>query len=134
MGIFWEVNLTDFLLVTVFLGGGAAYPTGRAVALTWRPVSKLIVFVLLLTVAVRFIHYGLFGGTFFGVAVAADGSVSWQPMIVAVHFALVDLIVLLIVAAFAFQATRAAQMTGQYSWLYERTGRLSWRKRPLPTQ
>ena len=34
MGIIWEVSLGDFLLVTVFLGGGAAFLTGRAVALT----------------------------------------------------------------------------------------------------
>jgi hypothetical protein len=129
MGILWEVSLADFLLVTVFLGGLGAYATGRAVALTWRPLAKLVLFVVLLTVAVRFIHYGLFGGTFFQVSVDPEGNVSWAPFFVALRFAIVDFVVLMVVAGFAYQLTRTAQMVGQYSWLYERTSRLGWRER-----
>jgi hypothetical protein len=112
MGAIWEVSLGDFLLVTVFLGGGAAYMTGRAVAETWRALPLLIVYVVLLTFAVRFIHHALFGGE-----------------ILAAQFFVVDLVVVSIFAALGFRITRAAQMAGQYSWLYERTGPLSWRER-----
>ena len=112
MGIVWEVSLADFLLVTAFIGGGAAYLTGRAVAITWRPVLKLLVYVLLLAAAVRFIHYALFDGT-----------------LLSLQFFLFDLAVLLCSAGLGFQVTRAGQMSGQYSWLYRRAGGLSWRMR-----
>jgi len=112
MGILWEVSLGDFLLVTVFLGGGAAYLTGRAVAITWRPLFKLVVYILLLAAAVRFIHYALFGGT-----------------LLSLQYYLFDLAVLLCFAGLGFQVTRAGQMSGQYSWLYRRAAGLSWRNR-----
>jgi hypothetical protein len=112
MGIIWEVSIGDFLLVTVFLGGGAAFLTGRAVALNWRPVINLIVYVLLLNAAVRFIHYALFGGS-----------------LLSIPFYLVDLVVLLVLAFLGFRTTRARQMSTQYSWVYERAGPLGWRAR-----
>jgi len=112
MGVIWEVSLGDFLLVTVFLGGGAAWLTGRAVALTWRPVWKLILFIVLLTAAVRFIHFALFGGT-----------------LLSLYFYLADFVILLALAGVGHQLTRASQMVGQYSWLFDRAGPLSWRRR-----
>ena len=102
MGIIFETNLWVFLLVTVVLGGGAAYLTGSAVAVTWRPLFKLVVYIVLLAAAVRFIHYALFDGT-----------------LLSLHYYLVDLIVLLAIAGLGFRLTRTNQMTGQYSWLYE---------------
>jgi hypothetical protein len=112
MSIIWEVSLADFLLVTVFLGGGAAYLTGRAVALTWRRMPKLLVYLLLLAAAVRFIHYALFGGT-----------------LLSPQYYVVDLVVLLCIGGLGFRITRARQMTGQYSWLYQSAGGLRWRPR-----
>jgi hypothetical protein len=112
MGVIWEVSLGDFLLVTVFLGGGAAWLTGRAVALTWRPVWKLILFIVLLTAAVRFIHFALFGGT-----------------LLSLYFFLADFVILLALAGIGHQVTRTLQMVGQYSWLFDRAGPLSWRRR-----
>ena len=112
MGIVWEVSLVDFLLVTVFLGGGAAYLTGRAVAVTWRPLIKLVGFVVILSAAVRFIHYALFGGT-----------------LLSMQYYLFDLAVLFCLAGLGFQLTRTRQMVDQYSWLYERSGLLGWRQR-----
>ena len=60
MDILYESSLGDFLLVTVALGGGAAYMAGRAVALTWRPLMTVVVYAIALTFGVRFIHYALF--------------------------------------------------------------------------
>jgi hypothetical protein len=112
MGIIYEISLGVFLLVTVFLGGGAAYMAGRAVALTWGQLIHLVAYSLLLAAAARFIHYSLFGGT-----------------LLSLHYFAVDLAVLLILAGLGFRLTRAGQMAGQYTWLYERTGPLSWRER-----
>lgn len=101
-----------FLLVTGALGGWTAWMTGRAVALSWRPLWEALLWSLPLALAVRFIHYALFQGTF-----------------LSLHFYLVDLAVVAGVAAFAHRYTRAGQMARQYGWLYERTGPLSWRER-----
>lgn len=113
MGIFWETGFGTFLLVTVILGGGAAYLTGRAVALTWRPAYQLLVYVAGLAFSVRFIHYALFEGT-----------------LLSAQYAIVDFVVLLLLAALGFRVTRAAQMATQYSWLYERQGPVAWKERP----
>jgi len=109
-GLIFERGIIDFLLITCFLGGGAAYLTGRAVALTWRPVVYLVVYLFLLTCAVRFIHYALFEGT-----------------LLSVYFFVVDAVVLLALGWLGFRMTRAGQMAGQYSWLYRRSSPLSWR-------
>jgi hypothetical protein len=110
MDVLWEVSLGDFLLVTVFLGGGGAYLTGRALAQTWRPFVQLVGYVLLLTAATRFIHFALFDGT-----------------LLSLRFYCVDFVVMMALAAFGYRVARVRQMIGQYSWLYRRTGPISWR-------
>lgn len=114
MGVIWERNLIDFLLITVFLGGGAAYLTGRALAITWRPLIQLIGYTVPLTFAVRFIHFAMFEGT-----------------LSSIQFAAIDFAILLICALFGFRVTRAQQMSDQYHWLYDRSGPLAWRRRPV---
>ncbi|MBN9021309.1 MAG: hypothetical protein J0H08_04285 [Rhizobiales bacterium] len=109
-GLIFERGIIDFLLVTCFLGGGAAFLTGRAVALTWRPTIYLVLYLALLACAVRFIHYALFEGT-----------------LLSLHYLLVDVVVLFALGWLGFQMTRARQMAGQYSWLYRRSGPVSWR-------
>ena len=63
MGIFYEVSLSVFVFVTLILGGLGAYLTGRAIAITWRPLWTLVWFTFLLTFFIRFIHFALFDGT-----------------------------------------------------------------------
>ena len=110
-GVIFERGIIDFLLVTVLprrrrrlshRPGGRARPGGRSAT------SSLYLF--LLACAVRFIHYALFEGT-----------------LLSLQYFLVDVVVLLALGGLGFQVTRARQMAGQYSWLYERTGPLSWR-------
>lgn len=116
----WEVSLIDFLLVTAFLGGGAAWLTGRATAITWSPWRLLVVYVVLLTLATRFIHFSLFHGSFY-LPFATFGA--------ALYYSIVDFIVLMAAAALGRQITRAYQMSSQYHFLYDRAGPLSWRER-----
>jgi hypothetical protein len=104
----WEVSASAFLGVTVVLGGGAAALTGRATALTWAPWWKLIVYVLLLTGALRFLHYALFDGTFF---------LPPETFRTALYFAAIDFVVLMVAAAAGRQAMRTAQMARQYGFL-----------------
>lgn len=107
-----EVSTADFFVVTVFLGGGAAWLSGKAVAETWRPYLQLIASMLLLAAAVRFIHYALFAGT-----------------LLSVNFYLIDFAVLAASASLGYRRTRVRQMTAQYGWLYVRHGLLGWSER-----
>lgn len=107
--LIWEVSFWEFTLVTVALAGGAAYLTGRAIARSWLTDLTLIIYMVLLAAATRFIHFALFEGT-----------------LLSVYYYVVDLIVLVALAMLGKRVTRARQMGTQYSFIYERTGPLGW--------
>ncbi len=104
----YEVSLVDFILVTLVLGGGAAWLTGRATARTWSAWWKLVLYVVLLTIALRFIHFALFEGSFF-LPASTFGR--------ALEFALVDFVVLMLAAIAGRKLTRSRQMARQYGFL-----------------
>lgn len=110
--LLYQDSFGVFLLVTVFLGGGASWLMGRAVAGTWRPAWHVLAYALILAATVRFIHYALFGGT-----------------LVSPHYYAVDAIVCLMLGLLAFRSTRARQMSTQYAWINERSGFAGWRRR-----
>ncbi|HET9533799.1 MAG: DUF6867 family protein [Mesorhizobium sp.] len=110
--LYEEASIGQFFLVTCLLGGWAAWMTGKACAQTWRPYPNLIIYLLLLGVAVRFIHHALFNGTMFSL-----------------HYYIVDTIVLIIIGTLSYRYTRANQMVTQYHWLYERASLLTWKPR-----
>jgi hypothetical protein len=114
--LYEEGSFGIFLLVTVILGGGAAWLSGRAIAATWRPWWHIIAYMLILGLAVRFIHYALFGGTFL------------SP-----HYYVVDTVICMLFGFLGFRVTRAAQMATQYGFLNVRTGLLAWARRPAAT-
>ena len=115
--LYEEPSIWLFLLITVIMGGWAAWMTGRAIALTWRPYWNLILYLFILGGAVRFIHFALFEGT-----------------LLSIHDYAVDTIVLLIIGSLGCQYTRTRQMTTQYRWLYERRGPFSWREKGSATK
>ncbi len=110
--LYEEGSFGVFVLVTIILGGGAAWLAGRAIAATWRPWGQVIAYSFILGCAVRFIHYALFGGT-----------------LLSLHYYLVDSAVCLTFALLGFRAARAAQMVTQYRWLYTPNGTLRWRQK-----
>jgi hypothetical protein len=107
-----EDSFGVFILVTIVLGGGASWLAGRAVAATWRPWWQVVVYMLILGAAVRFIHFSLFGGT-----------------LLSLHYYAVDTAVCMIAGSFGFRAARAAQMVTQYRWINAPDGMLGWRRR-----
>lgn len=123
MGLFVEKSYTAFFIVTVLLGGGAAFMTGRALARGWKSFARLVFYICLLGAAVRFLHWGLFLDATFESWRDAQGS------LLSLHYYLTDTAVLIAAAALGYRLQRAQQMTTQYGWIYERTGPLSWRKR-----
>lgn len=101
-----------FVLVSVLMGGAAAYASGKAVAQTWRPFWHLPLYVLALAAVVRFCHFALFEQTLL------DGPGY-----------LLDLVVLMGAAGFGYRRVRTEQMLRQYAWVYELAGPLRWRPR-----
>ena len=115
--LYEEPSAWLFLLVTCVLGGGAAWITGRAYATTWRSIPSLVVAILLLGIAVRFVHHSMFAGT-----------------MLAPKYYVVDTVFLMITALVSFRVRRTQQMSSQYYWLYERTGPFTWKERPNPAE
>lgn len=112
-----ENGLWVFLLVTLVLGGAAAFATGRAIAGTWRPLWQAFAYALLLAAVVRFLQYALFE----------------QPLLALPNYA-VDAAVLTLFVLAGYRNTRAYQMTSQYPWAVEAGGPLGWRQRNSRTQ
>jgi len=127
----------SFLLVTVLLGGAAAFTAGRALAETWRPMWQAFVYAALLAFAAGFLHYVLFGesaipGWRLLVALwslpAAPGASVIELAAVLRHFAVI-FITLAAFAAAGYRHARAGQMARQYGFCVERAGWLGWRQR-----
>lgn len=104
--------LIQFLVLTLALGGGAAFMAGRALATGWEPAWKLVLYMIPFTAGVRFLHYALFEGT-----------------LTSLYYFLVEGAVFLAIAALGYRMRRTQQMTSQYPWLYRKTGPLSWQSR-----
>jgi len=107
-----DASTLVFLVLTVILGGGAAFLAGRGLARSWKPFWRIFFYMALLAGAVRFFYYALFDGK-----------------LLSPYYYLVTYAVLLIAASLGFRAMRTTQMVTQYRWLYERTSPLTWRDR-----
>jgi hypothetical protein len=112
-GLIWvdsDYGLPIFLLLTI-LGAAAAMATGRAMAGTWTPEWLIVPGMIALSAAVRFLHFALF-----------------QEDLFSLHYYVVTLIVMIVVAVYGYRAMRARQMATQYSWAFTRSG-VNWRAR-----
>ncbi|MBL4740086.1 MAG: hypothetical protein JKY12_03780 [Sneathiella sp.] len=112
MGLVWENSFTVFFFLTVLIGGGAAYMTGRSLAEKWRSIKLPIFYMLLLGAAVRFFNFALFEGT-----------------LLSFQYYLADTIVLIAIALIGYRLMRVGQMVSQYPWLYVRQGPFGWREK-----
>ena len=109
-GILYEEDYVGlFLLVTVVMGGGAAWLAGRAIAATWRPWWHVAGYMLIL--GWRPLHPFR----------AVRRHAALAPILCGRHCRLPD-----------FRLSRLpgdprAQMTTQYGWINARAGFLRWR-------
>jgi hypothetical protein len=112
-GILYEADsFLVFLFITFILGGGAAWMTGRACARTWKPLAVMMIYVAIIGLGVRFIHFSIFSGT-----------------LLSVHYYVADTIVLEIIGFLSFRFTKAGLMVRQYYWLYQSAGPFAWRQK-----
>ncbi len=102
---------TGFVIVTVFIAGGASYLMGQAMASTWRPAWQVVLYALLLGGGDRFLSFALFEGRL----LSPTGY-------------LIDTALLAVIGLAAYRATVAGMMVRQYPWLYARAGLFAWRK------
>jgi hypothetical protein len=112
--VLYEKSLLVFLIISVVIGGGAAWMTGRAMARGWKPFLIAFFYCILLAWAIRYLHWALFLGK------PLEGS------LFTVQYYLVDLAILVVFAWLGYRTTRTTQMVSQYHWLYERTSPLTW--------
>jgi hypothetical protein len=110
--LYEESSIWLFLLVTVAMGGWAAWRTGIAVAKTWKPVFMLVPYMLLLGMAVRFIHFSMFHGT-----------------LLSLRYYIVDTALIFIAAYLGWRHERSNQMARQYGFAFEKTSFLTWRRK-----
>lgn len=115
MALLWEVSPVEFVLVTLVIGGALAYAVGRATARGWEGWSGHILYILLLAVAIRFLHFSLFDGSFF---------LPPETFGTAMYYALVDLVVLLLASLAGRVRTRSGQMRRQYGFLRTNRGQV----------
>jgi hypothetical protein len=99
-----------FLLVTVIIGGWAAWRTGQAQAQSWGPVWPVAAYIAVLAAAVRFLHFALFS----------------EPLLAPINY-VVDFLFLLAVALLGHRVRRVRHVTEQYPWLFERSGLFGWK-------
>ncbi len=110
MSLIYENSFWVFFVLTVIAGGGASYMSGRSLALGWKPLWMVVVYMMIFGAGLRFIHFALFRDT-----------------LTSVQYYIVQTLIIIGFALLGYRMTRSSQMTEQYPWLYERTGPLTWR-------
>ncbi len=108
--LYEEASVWQFLFISCVIGGWTAWRTGKTVAENWQTVARLLTYVALLGLAIRFVHHALFGGTMFSL-----------------QYYVVDTLVLLLFATAGFRYYRTKQMANNYYWLYEKASPFSWK-------
>lgn len=111
-GLLWEVSAWEFVFVTIILAGAAAFMTGRSAANVWLEKRQLVVYLVLLAAATRFIHFALFSGS-----------------LLTIYYYVIDLVVLLVIGFAGMRMTRSKQMATQYGFAFERAGPFGWKRR-----
>jgi hypothetical protein len=99
-------------LLTLGMGGLAAFMSGRAMAQTWRPFWHVPIYMLVLAAAIRFCHFALFE----------------EPLLSLPSYAM-DFATAFLIASLGYRTVRARQMCTQYGWLHQPSGPLGWRSR-----
>ena len=110
--LYADGSFLHVLFLTFVLGCGCAWAAGRAIAQSWRPAWIAACALVLMSFALRFLHFALFQ----------------EPLLEPVTW-LFETVCLMAVGLTSWRHARAAMMVRQYYWLYEAAGPLNWRPR-----
>jgi hypothetical protein len=105
-------SIAVFIGVTVVLFGGASWMTGRALAVSWKPLWMVLPYGALLGLGARFLTFALFEGEF----LSPSGY-------------LISTAVLVLGMFIAYRLYHVRQMVQQYPWMYERRWLFAWREK-----
>ncbi len=114
----------SFVLVTVLLGGAAAFAAGRALAQTWRPLWQAFAYAAALAAVAGFLHYVLFAESVIpGARIAAllaqapsDPGGAFELLLRALRPYAIILATLSAIAMAGYRITRARAMQRQYGF------------------
>ncbi len=112
MSFFVEQNPWIFLILTVILGGAAAFMSGRAMAKGWKSPWILACYMVLFTAGIRFLHFALF-----------------EAQLSSLQYFFSHGIIVFAAAFLGYRLTLAQQMASKYPWAYELTSPLTWREK-----
>ena len=112
MDLITEGKPLVFLILTLVLGGGAAFMAGRSLAGGWKPIWLLMAYMVPFTAGLRFLHFALF-----------------QQQLTSLFQFVLTGVILAGIALVGYRITRVNQMTDQYPWLYEKVGPFGWRNK-----
>jgi hypothetical protein len=110
--LYAEPSAISFILITIVMGGGAAWLMGRSIAQTWRPFAILVVYAALLACGIRFIHFAMF-----------------ESPLLSLRYFIVDYTVILACAVLGWRKRRAEQMASQYAFSFDSAGPFGWRRK-----
>ena len=115
-GLFFETDDTVHTVIRILvmlLCFWTAWMTGKGAAQSWKTYSVVVIYTVLLTFGVRFIHHALFNGPMFS---------GQAPL-----FYIIDFVLLLVFSTAGFRYARTNQMVNAYYWLYEKASPFSWK-------
>ena len=112
MDLITEGRPLIFLVLTVIMGGGAAFMAGRSLAGGWKPIWLLVCYMIPFAAGLRFLHFALF-----------------QQQLTSLFHLILTFAILAGFALLGYRTTRVNQMTDQYPWLYEKVSPFGWRNK-----
>ena len=121
----FEAEVVIWLALVLCLGGAGAFATGRALARTWQPATRLIPYALLLAAASCFLCWALFGvpvipaSRLIARALAGD----WGEVLLGLSGLGMTFAMLWAMGAVGFVLTRGRQMRLQYPFLASEAAR-----------
>jgi hypothetical protein len=114
MSLFIEGHPGVFLLLTIVLGGGAAFMAGRSLAKGWKPLWVALAYMIPMGAAVRFMHFALY-----------------EAKLTSLQYFITHTAILMLAAYVGYRMTRTDQMADQYPWLYEKSGPFTWKSKDM---
>ncbi len=115
----FQMDVIDWLAITLVLGGPAAFATGKALASSWRSRAQLVGYVLLLSGFTGFLCWALFEVPVISASriLQALGQGDVAGLSAALAGYVVTALILIAIALFSFTHARSRQMARQYPFL-----------------
>jgi hypothetical protein len=115
----FQMDVIDWLAITLLLGGPAAFATGKALASGWRSRAQLVGYVLLLSAFTGFLCWALFEVPVISASriLQALGQGDVAGLLAAMAGYIGTALILVTIALLSYAHARSRQMARQYPFL-----------------